>query len=65
MFRPDYCCCAIPLVNVGIYSLMSEQFVSHRLVEILFHGSSDLPFRFALLGFGHSRWSLDDSDTLK
>jgi hypothetical protein len=23
----DYCCCAIPVVNVGIYSTLAEQFV--------------------------------------
>lgn len=23
----DYCCCAIPLVNAGIYALLIEQFV--------------------------------------
>ena len=22
----DYCCCAIPVVNVGIYSTLTEQF---------------------------------------
>ncbi|KAF8898657.1 hypothetical protein BD779DRAFT_1484993 [Infundibulicybe gibba] len=31
----DYCCCAIPLVNAGIYATLISQFVSALLVGIL------------------------------
>ncbi|KIY46370.1 hypothetical protein FISHEDRAFT_66473 [Fistulina hepatica ATCC 64428] len=31
----EYCCCAIPLVNAGIYSVLSEQFVCGAVVGIV------------------------------
>lgn len=31
----DYCCCAIPIVNAGIYATLIEQFVLGILVGIL------------------------------
>ncbi|KIY50598.1 hypothetical protein FISHEDRAFT_71637 [Fistulina hepatica ATCC 64428] len=31
----EYCCCAIPLVNAGIYSVLSEQFVCGVVVGIV------------------------------
>jgi len=57
----DYCCCAIPILNVGAYFTLSEQFVLGILVGTLslttpaLVGTS-LPFSFAhlilsLLGF--------------
>ena len=37
----DYCCCAIPLVNAGIYTLLVEQFVAALLVGILSVGTPE------------------------
>ena len=31
----DYCCCAIPVINAGIYAALAEQFVLALLVAIL------------------------------
>lgn len=31
----DYCCCAIPIINAGIYITLTEQFVVALLVGIL------------------------------
>jgi hypothetical protein len=31
----DYCCCAIPVVNVGIYATLTEQFVLGVMVGLL------------------------------
>ncbi|KAL1670603.1 hypothetical protein GGF50DRAFT_93467 [Schizophyllum commune] len=38
----DYCCCAIPLVNAGIYTLLVEQFVAALLVGILSVGTPEI-----------------------
>lgn len=35
VFAPRYCCCAIPLVNVGMYALMTEQFVVCSVAGVL------------------------------
>lgn len=31
----DYCCCAIPVMNAGIYATLLEQFMLGMLVAIL------------------------------
>ncbi|TRM66184.1 hypothetical protein BD626DRAFT_486968 [Schizophyllum amplum] len=38
----DYCCCAIPLVNAGIYTLLLEQFVAALLIGILSVGTPEI-----------------------
>jgi hypothetical protein len=38
----DYCCCAIPVLNVGAYSVLSEQFVLGILVGTLSVATSSL-----------------------
>ena len=43
----DYCCCAIPVVNVGIYSTLTEQFVLGILagtLSISTSQSNSLPY---------------------
>jgi hypothetical protein len=45
----DYCCCAIPVVNVGIYSTLTEQFALGILagtLSISTSQSNSLPYFF-------------------
>jgi hypothetical protein len=58
----DYCCCAIPVLNVGAYFTLSEQFVLGVLVGTLSFATPSLvgaavPFSFAnliLCGLGYA-----------
>lgn len=58
----DYCCCAIPVLNVGAYLTLSEQFVLGILVGTLSFATpslvgSSVPFSFAnliLCGLGYA-----------
>jgi len=50
----DYCCCAIPILNVGAYAVLSEQFVLGILLGTLSFSTPSLvgaavPFKFAYL----------------
>ncbi|KAG6334291.1 hypothetical protein ID866_4788 [Astraeus odoratus] len=45
----EYCCCAIPLVNPGIYATLTEQFVLGVVVGTL---SVATPSRAAVQVFG-------------
>ncbi|KAF5390294.1 hypothetical protein D9757_002855 [Collybiopsis confluens] len=38
----EYCCCAIPLVNAGIYAALTEQFVAGIVVGILSFGTPSI-----------------------
>ncbi len=43
----DYCCCAIPVINVGIYSTLAEQFalgIIAGTLSVATPQSSILPF---------------------
>jgi len=55
----EYCCCAIPLVNAGIYATLMEQLALGIIVGTLAVGtpfsSSPLPFTPALLLIPHSQ----------
>jgi hypothetical protein len=35
----DYCCCAIPIINAGVYATLAEQFVLGLLVGVLSVGT--------------------------
>ena len=35
----EYCCCAIPMVNAGIYATLIEQWVASVLVGVLAIGT--------------------------
>lgn len=58
----DYCCCAIPILNVGAYSTLSEQFILGVLVGTLSFATPSLvgvslPFSFAsfiMCGLGYA-----------
>ncbi|KAK4686857.1 gluconolactonase, partial [Tremellales sp. Uapishka_1] len=39
---PTFCCCAIPLVNAGIYALLGEQFIISLAVGVLAVGTPDV-----------------------
>jgi hypothetical protein len=36
----EYCCCAIPLLNAGIYATLAEQFILGVVVGVLAVGTS-------------------------
>jgi hypothetical protein len=38
----DYCCCAIPIINAGVYATLAEQFVLGLLVGVLSVGTPSI-----------------------
>ena len=48
----DYCCCAIPVVNVGIYATLTEQFVLGIVagtLSVATSSSNGLPYFFSFV----------------
>ena len=44
----EYCCCAIPVMNAGIYATLAEQFVLALLVAVLALATPDSEFSWII-----------------
>ncbi len=45
----EYCCCAIPIINAGIYAALTEQFVAGVVIGVLAMATPDSMFNAPLM----------------